>query len=639
MNSPQPKTGLTLAGRYLVPFVLLSLLVWRNQVNHFVQEPYLDEVFHVGQAQAYWANNWSHWDPKITTPPGLYVWSYVLCAGILLLRGSPKDVGVNELRATNLAATALFLPWRLQTLLDLLRKEPNTRPSGAWINHTVLNICLFPPLFFFSGLYYTDVLALLVVVEAYIWDIKRSDVNGPNKTTVGALRAQISFQNLVFLVLGLVALIFRQTNIFWVSVFMGGLQVVRTIRQNTKPCAATKIPFELLSKGFQGELYDPLVEEASFIDYLKTGISLACATVSQLPLILASITSHLLVLAAFGGFILWNGSVVLGHKEFHSAGIHIPQMLYIWPYFIFFSWPLIIIGITNITVPRRYLPKFFDYRFSNTNRLPGILTALGVIPLMLLAIHFNTIVHPFTLADNRHYVFYVFRLLTRYHPAVKYAVAPVYFLCAWAVFTAIGFYSPPGPKGLSIAPTLLDSANTQTKQGFPSQQKKPETKKQQKKQSSKKKTSSNSNKTTTTGPQNTQVVTPEIMARIQAHVLQRQQQRDQQQIRVSFVLIWLVATGLSLITAPLVEPRYFIIPWVMWRLHLPRQPTPEVVRQQQKEGNHNALDLFKAQIATELPHIMETVWFLLVNAITGYVFLYKGFEWPQEPGKIQRFMW
>jgi hypothetical protein len=25
--------------------------------------------------------------------------------------------------------------------------------------------------------------------------------------------------------------------------------------------------------------------------------------------------------------------------------------------------------------------------------------------------------------------------------------------------------------------------------------------------------------------------------------------------------------------------------------------------------------------------------------VTGYVFLYKGFEWPQEPGKVQRFMW
>lgn len=263
MSSSQAETGLTLAGRYLVPFVLLTFLLWKKQVTDAVQEPYLDEVFHVGQAQTYWRNEWFKWDPKITTPPGLYVWSYILCAGLWLLRGSPKTIGVDELRSTNLAAAAIILPWRLQTLLDLLRKERNTRPSGAWLSHTVLNICLFPPLFFFSGLYYTDILALLVVIEAYIWDIKRSDPNGSKKAVSDALYGHLSLQTLAFVAIGCIALVFRQTNIFWVSVFMGGLQVVRTIRQNTKPCGRTR-PFEIMANGFQAELYDPLVEEADF---------------------------------------------------------------------------------------------------------------------------------------------------------------------------------------------------------------------------------------------------------------------------------------------------------------------------------------------------------------------------------------
>ena len=30
-------------------------------------------MFHIRQAQAYWANQWTAWDPKITTPPGLFV--------------------------------------------------------------------------------------------------------------------------------------------------------------------------------------------------------------------------------------------------------------------------------------------------------------------------------------------------------------------------------------------------------------------------------------------------------------------------------------------------------------------------------------------------------------------------------------
>lgn len=269
MDSPQLETGLTRAARYLVPFVLLLVVFWSSKVNNTVSEPYLDEVFHVGQARAYWAHDWMHWDPKITTPPGLYLWSYLLCAVLLLLRGSPEEVGPVELRATNVAATAVVLPWRLQTLLDMLRGERNTRPSGAWISHTVLNICLFPPLFFFSALYYTDILALLVIVEAYIWDIKRSSTGPARKSWLSALQGHASLQTAGFVVFGLVALSFRQTNIFWVSVFLGGLQVVRTLRGNTSTCKSSDLTAILKRSSAEQELYDPLVEEASFIGRLK----------------------------------------------------------------------------------------------------------------------------------------------------------------------------------------------------------------------------------------------------------------------------------------------------------------------------------------------------------------------------------
>lgn len=54
----------------------LSILVaiisfWSGLVNLIVPDPYLDEVFHVGQAQLYLEGRFSEWDPKITTPPGL----------------------------------------------------------------------------------------------------------------------------------------------------------------------------------------------------------------------------------------------------------------------------------------------------------------------------------------------------------------------------------------------------------------------------------------------------------------------------------------------------------------------------------------------------------------------------------------
>lgn len=263
--SGKPRSGLAIAARYAVPFALLSIPMWMNQVNSVVPEPYLDEAFHVPQAQAYWAHKWTQWNPNITTPPGLYIFSYVVCALILLFRGAPEQLDTSTLRVTNASAATVLLPLRLQNALDTLRRERNDRPSGSYLSHTVLNICLFPPLFFFAGLYYTDVLALLVVIEAYNWDLNRT-----------RLVKSAPLQTSVFLVLGIVALAFRQTNIFWVSVFFGGLRAVRVLRRATDTCRSTEVA-DIVRAGSKNELYDPAVLDASLAGMVP---------VSNLPLIL-----------------------------------------------------------------------------------------------------------------------------------------------------------------------------------------------------------------------------------------------------------------------------------------------------------------------------------------------------------------
>lgn len=75
--------------------------------------------------------------------------------------------------------------------------------------HSMINICLFPPLFFFYGLYYTDVLSVVTVLYAY--------------------RCYLSKQETKVIFAGLLSLLFRQTNIFWVSVFLGGMELCRCI--------------------------------------------------------------------------------------------------------------------------------------------------------------------------------------------------------------------------------------------------------------------------------------------------------------------------------------------------------------------------------------------------------------------------
>ncbi|KAJ5176003.1 Dol-P-Glc:Glc(2)Man(9)GlcNAc(2)-PP-Dol alpha-1-2-glucosyltransferase [Penicillium canariense] len=615
--SSVPESNLGRAARYAVPFALILIPAWRTKVNTEVPEPYLDEVFHVPQAQAYWAHNWTHWDPKLTTPPGLYLWSYLLCALLLALRGSPTKLDTEALRTTNVATAAIFLPWRLQTLSDAVHKVRNTRPLGAWLSHTVLNICLFPPLFFFSGLYYTDILALLAVVEAYNWDLKQA---------TGGRRAWLS--TLGFLMFGLAALMCRQTNIFWVSVFLGGLQVVRKIRQSSKACQSSDFS-AILKRGLQNEIYDPLVSEASLQDYVKTGVSLAIASLKNPFLIVTSVIPHIVILGAFGAFVLWNNGVVLGHKEFHTAGIHLAQMLYIWPYFVFFSWPILIIPVLNV-LPKQFLPKYLNYGFpEKQKRLPSILAAVIILPAMLAIVHFNTVVHPFTLADNRHYVFYVFRLLLGTHPAVKYAAVLAYFLCGWAVISAFGFsviQAP--PRLLQIPPTAkLATPAAPTPKASAKEQPKETRKSTRARKTAPKKDSKQQKQL--------DPMSPEVLARVQESLIQRQRQQPEAP-RVSFVLVWLAATALSLVTAPLVEPRYFIIPWVMWRLHLPPSSTLATFR---KQKPRNEDERARADFATNAPKFLETVWFAVINAVTGYIFLYKGFEWPQEPGKVQRFMW
>jgi len=48
------------------------------------------------------------------------------------------------------------------------------------------------------------------------------------------------------------------------------------------------------------------------VDYFKTTVSLSTTALNNLPRVLVSVVPHMLILAAFGAFVLWNNGVVLG---------------------------------------------------------------------------------------------------------------------------------------------------------------------------------------------------------------------------------------------------------------------------------------------------------------------------------------
>ena len=129
----------------------------------------------------------------------------------------------------------------------------NTKATFAKDMHTAINIALFPPLFFLSGLFYTDVLSTAIVLRMYRVFLRR---DGAYKNTG---------EGLVWLIpTGLVALTMRQTNIFWAVIFLGGLELVRTI-ERFNPVAVLPEPStwswrEFLSQSFRrfkgGEIHD-----------------------------------------------------------------------------------------------------------------------------------------------------------------------------------------------------------------------------------------------------------------------------------------------------------------------------------------------------------------------------------------------
>lgn len=335
-------------------------------------------------------------------------------------------------------------------------------------------------------------------------------------------------------------------------------------------------------------------------------------------------------------------------------------MLYIWPFMLFFSWPLAYPWILGALIPVVRLPstlKPYTINFPlSFGRISSLLSVMAVLALVLGVVHFNTIIHPFTLADNRHYVFYVFRIL-RLHPCLFYAAAPVYVASAWAVLQTL---CRPKPSG---SPHVGEE--TRDEKGTGSVVRESSDTLRNRKKSTSRRVAKASNR------QGSNDVHPIEESDDDEAVLEP--------TRTSWVIVWLATCTLCLVTAPLVEPRYFILPWLLWRLEVPSQapeltsavsnrlvaPQARVDQQEQREDGplqqHVVERLSSGLVilntrriadwlkdAAQLLHDasdhrlwLETAWFVVVNMVTCYVFLYRPFESANEWEKTEsrRFMW
>lgn len=227
----------------------------------------MDEYFHYNQFRAYNRNQFTYWDPKITTPPGLYLIQRLF--SIIL----PGELGM--LRAINcLFFSNVFIVYVLK-IYDFLEPCPGNLTR-------TLNLALTPTIYFFNFLDYTDSASLAVVAAMFYYNITKSEW-------------RLGFVSLV-------AVFIRQNNLIWILYLI----VYRVLSDNRKAIQTPK----------------------SLPAHVLTVLRIFITNRTQ---ILMQSRFQILVLGGFAGYIYFlnNGKLVFGDHEHHKLSAHPNQLLYL----------------------------------------------------------------------------------------------------------------------------------------------------------------------------------------------------------------------------------------------------------------------------------------------------------------------
>ncbi|KAI3995847.1 hypothetical protein MKX01_020382 [Papaver californicum] len=501
--------------------VILSLWVIpiSLMVNHIVPHPYMDEIFHIPQAQQYCKGNFRSWDPMITTPPGLYYLSLAHVASLFPGMWCTKAVSMFSevcspaiLRSVNgvLAVMCSLLVYEIVTWL-----KPGFDKRRATLQTVVIS--LYPLHWFFAFLYYTDVASLTLVLAMYLACLKR----------------HYQFSAL----LGAIAILVRQTNVVWM-LFVACSGIINfTLLPNHKD----KVQQDVSVREYDGladnkvtsvnanlrkrkmdkpsnVVKNPIPKSVDSTSLYTSGLldeaHIILLRMWNLKLeVLLSFGPFLVVFLAFVVFVFWNGSIVLGAKEAHTASLHFAQIMYF-----------------ALVSALAMAPFYFSYKqFSMLckslwkNRPLSLFQVVVVSIAGFLSVHYFSIAHPYLLADNRHYTFYIWRRVIQYQWLMKYLLIPLYVYSWLSIIHDLG--------------------------------------------------------------------------------------KGRQKI---WVLVFFLACAGVLVPAPLIEFRYYTIPFYFLILH--------------------------SQINDYRSWLLMGVAYAAVNIFTMWMFLFRPFYWSHEPG-TQRFIW
>lgn len=108
---------------------------------------------------------------------------------------------------------------------------------------------------------------------------------------------------------------------------------------------------------------------------------------------------------------------MVGDRSAHQAVLNFPQLLYFSLFLVVFSFPYTIVCVKQVLV----------------TVLKHWMLILMLMIGCVVIVYFNTHVHPYLLADNRHYTFYVWKRLYERHFLIRFLLIPIYLFGAISV--------------------------------------------------------------------------------------------------------------------------------------------------------------------------------------------------------------
>lgn len=349
--------------------------------NKYAPLPYMDEVFHIPQTQRYCSGDWWYWDPKITTFPGLYLLGFLQArlVGLFLVGAAPGQSELQELACsvTALRATNIFLALVCMLLTRKIVSTLQPALSDLTVSLKALVLTVYPLHFFYTFMFYTDVGSLMWILAAYLASLHKAPLSC---AAAAAL-----------------AVLFRQTNAVWAIFILGSV---------------------VLSLVDKFGLIDDPVKILRKASDRRSDILEHCGALAIVPLL-------------FAAFVLWNGSVVVGDKEAHKATLHLMQLLYFPACTTAFLAPAHF-GLRRVRRFIKVVASFFSK--SQYVRLAG---AVAFLAALVKFVDLFSVAHPYLLADNRHYTFYIWRKLLNAAPYARYLPLPVYLYSLWSLLDAM----------------------------------------------------------------------------------------------------------------------------------------------------------------------------------------------------------